>query len=90
MQNFFLMWIRSEKINIRSPLAFGPLASKVCNMMFCNTCFFQTCKKVLPWLSEHHDVSKKQKQQFNFNLIYLFMSRQEVRSMNTHTLQNAG
>jgi len=27
---------------------------------------------------------------FNFNLIYLFMSRHEVHSMNTHTLQNAG
>jgi len=25
-----------------------------------------------------------------FNLIYLFMSRHEVHSMNTHTLQNAG
>jgi len=24
------------------------------------------------------------------NLIYLFMSRHEVHSMNTHTLQNAG
>jgi len=27
---------------------------------------------------------------FNFNLIYVFMSRHEVHSMNTHTLQNAG
>jgi len=27
---------------------------------------------------------------FSFNLIYLFMSRHEVHSMNTHTLQNAG
>jgi len=26
----------------------------------------------------------------NFNLIYLFMSRHEVHSMNTHTLENAG
>jgi len=26
----------------------------------------------------------------NFNLIYLFVSRHEVHSMNTHTLQNAG
>ena len=25
-----------------------------------------------------------------FNLIYLFVSRHEVHSMNTHTLQNAG
>jgi len=25
-----------------------------------------------------------------FNLIYLFMSRHEFHSMNTHTLQNAG
>jgi len=25
-----------------------------------------------------------------FNLLYLFMSRHEVHSMNTHTLQNAG
>jgi len=25
-----------------------------------------------------------------FNLIYLFMSRHEVHSMNTHTVQNAG
>jgi len=27
---------------------------------------------------------------FIFNLIYLFVSRHEVHSMNTHTLQNAG
>jgi len=27
---------------------------------------------------------------FNFFLIYLFVSRHEVHSMNTHTLQNAG
>jgi len=27
---------------------------------------------------------------YKFNLIYLFMSRHEVHSMNTHTLQNAG
>jgi len=26
----------------------------------------------------------------HFNLIYLFVSRHEVHSMNTHTLQNAG
>jgi len=26
----------------------------------------------------------------DINLIYLFMSRHEVHSMNTHTLQNAG
>jgi len=26
----------------------------------------------------------------NFNLIYLFVSRHEVHSMNTNTLQNAG
>jgi len=26
----------------------------------------------------------------NINLIYLFVSRHEVHSMNTHTLQNAG
>jgi len=25
-----------------------------------------------------------------FNFIYLFMSRHEVHSINTHTLQNAG
>jgi len=25
-----------------------------------------------------------------FNLIYLFVSRHEVHSMNTHTLQNTG
>jgi len=25
-----------------------------------------------------------------FNLIYLFISRHKVHSMNTHTLQNAG
>jgi len=25
-----------------------------------------------------------------FNLIYLFVSRHEVHSMNTHTLRNAG
>jgi len=27
---------------------------------------------------------------FNLILIYLFVSRHEVHSMNTHTLQNAG
>jgi len=27
---------------------------------------------------------------YTFNLIYLFMSRHEVHSMNTHTLQYAG
>jgi len=27
---------------------------------------------------------------FNFYLIYLFMFRHEVHSMNTHTLQNVG
>jgi len=28
--------------------------------------------------------------ELNFNLIYLFVSRHEVHSMNTHTLQNPG
>ena len=27
---------------------------------------------------------------WTYNLIYLFVSRHEVHSMNTHTLQNAG
>jgi len=40
-------------------------------------------------MSLHQVVNKIAKVSFR-NLNYLFMSRHEVHSMNTHTLQNAG
>ena len=43
-----------------------------------------------PWFGSELQGNDIWKACFNLILIYLFMSRHEVHSMNTHTLQNAG
>jgi len=49
-----------------------------------------SCSKIFNPVPVSSEISDLREISDLFNLIYLFMSRHEIHSMNTHTQQNAG